>query len=112
MKRDPLRGLSPLAKAFVLCVVVVLTLVFGFAVYAAFFVGAGPISKMLGALFFIGFCVAMAWLQFSWWPRKLNDLIAWGRSGPPTGPSQKTLAALDEARRKKRQASRSHDEGP
>jgi hypothetical protein len=91
---------------------VLLAVVFGLAVYATFFAEVGPISKMLGTVFFIGFWIAMVWLQHLWLPRVLTDLTAWSRGGPPTRPLDTTLSALDEARKKKRQRSASQEEGP
>lgn len=62
-KRNPFHGASPLVLAFVVFAALVLLSTLGLAVYAAFFVDLGALSRALQALVFISVFIAIWVLQ-------------------------------------------------
>ncbi len=105
MKRDPFRGLGVAARAFVIGVAVALAVVFGLAVYAAYFADFGPLSWMLRAVLFLAFGGAVFALQL-----KLSARLRGIVDGHKDGPLMRTLTSTQEtlrrqARRAKRRAS-------
>ena len=104
VKRDPLRGLSLLARAFVLSVMAVLAIIFCLAIYAVFFVDLGPLSQLLSGVFIVVFLAAMGWLQWSFFPRTMKDAAEW-QGGPLLRTLMSTLGFLEDKRRGKRGSS-------
>jgi hypothetical protein len=110
MRRDPFQGLSLPARAFVIFVIVSLAVVFGLAIVATFFLDAGPLSKMLGVLAFIGFFALMFWVQTSF-ARTAKEAADWG-GGPLLRALHSTLAALGEQRKSKSEQAEPPEERP
>ena len=108
MKSDPLRGLSSRAKAFVLCVMVALMVVFGLAILSTFIIDAGPITDLLRVLAVIGFLAFMFWGQL-WFARATKDAVDW-RGAPSSRTTDSTRAILDEHRKRQRRHSGSSEE--
>lgn len=92
MKHDPLGGLSSPAKAFVVCVGVVLIVISGLAVASTFFFDVGPLTEFLRLLAFIGFLAFMFWGQ-RWFARVTRQNAEWG-GGPLSRTLDSTRALL------------------
>jgi hypothetical protein len=96
MKRDPLRGLSAPARAFVICVAVVLMAVFGLAIVSTFVFDFGLLTDFLRVIAVIGFVVFMLWGQW-WFGRTTKEMADW-RGGPLLRTLESTRAILDQER--------------
>lgn len=97
MARDPLHGLGPLARIFVVATCVVLSAIVCLAIFAAFFAEFGPISDYLK--FLIGL---IAFILFAVLVKKIEGHLGeWGRlnSDRSTRIRERTRRAIARARK-------------